>query len=296
MDEPTGRGGLRDAAAWLFVPADKSDRWLETALAAGPDVIVLDLEDAVAPDGKEAARETARLALARARPAMAVAFRVNGLGTPWHEADLAFVATVGAAAVLLPKVARAVDVERAVAGLAASGLTAAHRPALVPIVETAAGVLHAEEIAAVADVVAVALGGEDLAADLGVRRSVSGEELAQARGHLALACAAAGRGAIDTPVVDPRAIDQVGGEAALARGLGFTGKLAIHPAQVGAIRTAFAPSADELEWAAAVIEALARARRQGSGIAVLDGRMVDAAVATAARRLLSRAGNGPAPR
>ena len=142
----------------------------------------------------------------------------------------------------------------------------------------------------------MALGGEDLAADLGVRRSRAGVELGHARGHLALACAAAGRGAIDTPVLDPRATDQVGDEAALARALGFTGKLAIHPAQVPAIRTAFEPSADELEWARAVIEAFEGAAATGSGIAVVDGRMIDAAVAAAARRLVARSHKGPAQR
>ena len=139
---------------------------------------------------------------------------------------------------------------------------------------------------------AVALGGEDLAADLGVVRTDAALELRHARGLLVLAGAAARCGVIDTPTLDPRDNDRVSAESLSARALGFTGKLAIHPGQVPAINMAFEPSEDETRWAHSVIDGLANARESGSGVVVVDGRMVDEAVVEAARRLLSRSHRG----
>jgi citrate lyase subunit beta/citryl-CoA lyase len=159
---------------------------------------------------------------------------------------------------------------------------------VVPLVESAPAVLHAEAIAAARGVVAVAFGGEDLAADLGIPRTDAGTELQHARGHLVLACAAARCGAVDTPTLELRNVELVGVQAAAARALGFTGKLAIHPREIPAINAAFEPRADEVRWARSVIDGFEGAIRSGSGIAAVDGRMVDEAVVAAARRLLAR--------
>jgi citrate lyase subunit beta/citryl-CoA lyase len=297
-DPTTVSGELQGARSWLFVPGHLADRWLEEAAASEADVLILDLEDAVLPAHKDEARETVQAALVQARPIQPVAVRINGLTTPWWTADLAMAVSAGVAAVMLPKAAAVGDVEQLAAAMDdyATGLAGAWpRCAIVPLLETASGILHAEAIAAAGRVAAVALGGEDLAADLGVIRSDTGVELRHARGHLALACAASGRGAIDTPTLDPNDVELVHAEAVAARALGFTGKLAIHPRQVPVINAAFEPRDDEIRRARSVIEGFEQAIRSGSGIVVIEGRMVDEPVVAAARRLVARAraaGNG----
>jgi citrate lyase subunit beta/citryl-CoA lyase len=283
---------LKGARSWLFVPGHLVDTWLEKAAASEADVLILDLEDGVLPARKDAARVTAQAGLAQARPRQPVVIRINGITTPWWTADLAMAVSAGVAAVMLPKTATAGDVERLSAAMDdhALGLAGARpRCAIVPLLESASGILHAEAIAAADGVAAVALGGEDLAADLGVIRSDSGVELQHARGHLALACAASGRGAIDTPTLDPNDVALVTAEALAARALGYIGKLAIHPRQVPAINAAFEPSDDEIRRATSIIEGFEGAVRSGSGILVVDGRMVDEPVVAAARRLVARA-------
>jgi citrate lyase subunit beta / citryl-CoA lyase len=288
----TARDMLQGARSWLFVPGHLADRWLEKAGVSEADVLILDLEDGVLPARKDEARETARTALAQARPRQPVAVRINGLTTPWWTDDLAMAVSAGVAAVILPKAAAVGDVERLAAALddlAPGPAGVWPRCAIVPLLETASGILHAEAIAAAGGVAAVAFGGEDLAADLGVIRSDGGVELQHARGHLVLACAAAGRGAIDTPTLDPSDIALVSAEAVAARAIGFTGKLAIHPRQVPAINAAFEPRENEIRLAKAIIEGFEQAVRSGSGIVVVEGRMVDEPVVAAARRLVARA-------
>jgi citrate lyase subunit beta / citryl-CoA lyase len=291
VDPATDTAALYWARSWLFVPGDRADHLLEKAAAADADVLILDLEDAVAAGRKDEAREVVRVALARVRPAQPVVVRINAVTTPWWSADVEMAVDAGAVAVMLPKTAAASDVARVTTAMGDTTTGhggAARRCAVVPIVESAAGVLHAETIAAAGGVAAIALGGEDLAADLGVVRTDAGTELQHARGLLALACAAARCGAIDTPTLDPRDTDLVGAQAATARALGFTGKLAIHPRHVAAINSAFEPREEETRWARSVIDGFMHASRSGSGIAVVDGRMIDEAVVAAARRLLSR--------
>jgi citrate lyase subunit beta/citryl-CoA lyase len=288
-------GALEGVCSWLFVPGDRADRLLEKATGSDADVLILDLEDAVTATRKDEAREIVQAALARVRPAIPVVVRINGVTTRWWTADVEMALAAGAAAVMIPKVAAVEDVERVAALVddrVAAGKVASSRAQIVPLVETASGVLHAEAIAAGRWVAAVALGGEDLAADLGIVRSRGGAELQHSRGQLVLACAAARCGAIDTPTLDPRDVELVSAQAAAARALGFTGKLAIHPRQVRAINAAFEPRDDEIQWARSVIEGFEQAVRSGSGIAVVDGRMVDEPVVAAAWRLLARSRAG----
>lgn len=283
---------VQGARSWLFVPGHLADTWLEKAAASEADVLILDLEDGVRPARKDEARRTAQAALAQTRPVQPVAVRINALTTPWWTADLAMAVAAGVAAVMLPKTATVGDVERLSAAMDDHALGLAGRwprCAIVPLLETASGILHAEAIAAADGVAAVAFGGEDLAADLGVIRSDTGVELQHARGHLVLACAAAGRGAIDTPTLDPSDIELVSAEAVAARAIGFTGKLAIHPRQVPAINAAFEPRDDEIRLAMSIIEVFEQAVLSGSGIVVVEGRMVDEPVVAAARRLVAQA-------
>ena len=289
---PDDDGLLEGARSWLFVPGDKADRWLTKASASDADVVILDLEDAVVASRKAVARDIVATALARDRPSIPVVIRINGVNTPWWTDDLEMAVSAGVAALMVPKVGSADDVARVAALLDARGPTnglTLQRVAIVPLVETAAGILRAEAIAGSHRVVAVALGGEDLAVDIGVTRTQGGAELEYARQHLVLACAASRCGAIDTPTLDRRDAGLVSAQASAARGLGFTGKLAIHPSQVPAINAAFEPLGDEIEWAHSVVDTFELAARSGSGVTVVGDRMVDAPVVAAARRILARA-------
>jgi citrate lyase subunit beta/citryl-CoA lyase len=289
---PDDDGRLEWARSWLFVPGDKADRWLAKATAADPDVLIVDLEDAVAVSRKDAARDIVAAALERDRPSIPLVIRINGINTPWWTDDLEMAVTAGVTALMVPKVGSADDVACVAALLDARGPTSdppSRRISIVPLIETAAGVLRAEAIAGSHRVVAVALGGEDLAVDIGVTRTPGGAELEFSRGHLVLACAASGCGAIDTPTLDTRDTGLVSAQASAARALGFTGMQAIHPSQVAPINAAFEPLDDEIEWAHAVVDAFELAARSGSGVTVVGERMVDAPVVAAARRVLGRA-------
>ena len=168
--------------------------------------------------------------------------------------------------------------------------------AILAQVETARGVLRALELAeADPRVMGLGFGGEDLSADLGVARTRDIGEFATARALVALAAAAAGVSAIDTPWFDLGDPDGAGREARAARQLGFTGKFVIHPSHVAAVNAAFTPDRTETEQADRIIRAFEAAVADGSGIAKLDGRMIDLPVVVSARRVLARAERGRRP-
>lgn len=258
---------VETARTLLFVPGNRPERF-DKAAAAGADLVVLDLEDAVAPAEKEQARAAVAAWLAEGH---AAAVRVNGADTPWHDDDVAAVAG-HAAALVLPK---------AEPGEALTRLGAGSIPVLA-LVETAAGVLDARAVAATPGVRRLAFGSFDLASELGVDPA---DQLAltSARSQLVFASAAAG---IAGPVDGVRgAVDDEEGlreEAGIARRLGFTGKLCIHPRQVGPVADVLRPSEAELAWARSVLAAA-----EGiDGVAKVDGQMVDKPVVDRARRLL----------
>lgn len=252
----------------LFVPANRPERFAKAA-ASGADAVILDLEDAVARDDKEAARA----ALAADFTELPVLVRINGRGTPWHDADLAAVAAFPAAAVILPK---AEDAATCAAVAAATG-----RP-VVALIESALGLAHARTIAAADGVARLAFGSVDFCADLGCehRREV----LLPVRSELVLASRLAGIAApldgVTVQLDDPSASHD---DAAHARALGMTGKLCIHPRQIAAVRRAFAPTQAEVDWAQRVLAS-------GDGAASVDGAMVDEPVRIRARAILAQAG------
>ncbi|HEY6933117.1 MAG TPA: CoA ester lyase, partial [Marmoricola sp.] len=259
--------GLADARTLLFVPGDRPERFAKAA-AAEPDVVVLDLEDAVSAERKEQARVEVQLWLADGHPACV---RVNAAGTRWHDDDLAALRGVpGLLGVLLPM---ADD-----PGVAA----AVHRALGVPvlaIVETARGVLRCDELADADGVVRLALGALDLAADLG---SDDPGTLARVRTQLLLASRAAGlAGPVESVTTEVTDGEVAGRDAAAARAVGMRGKLCVHPRQVGPVSAAFAPTEEEVTWARRVLEAVA-----DGGVGVVDGQMVDAPVLARARRIL----------
>lgn len=265
------------ARSYLFVPGDRPER-LDKALASGADRVVLDLEDAVAP----AAKDTARAAVARAlteRPAderARLVVRINDASTAAFTADLAMLAATGAAAVMLPKAERTETLAQLRA--ACPGC------ALLPLVESARGVLAAEALAAAPGVERLVFGTLDFALDLDLSGDPVGLDHAASR--LALASRAAG---ISSPVagVTPEITDdeRLRADLARARAHGFGAKLCIHPRQVAVLHVALQPSEQELDWARRVLAAM-----QGAAGAVqVDGRMVDRPVLQRAQALLARA-------
>jgi citrate lyase subunit beta/citryl-CoA lyase len=171
-------------------------------------------------------------------------------------------------------------------------------PALVPLVESAGALVGLREMLAAGrtlspSVVAVALGGEDLAGDLEVARSEDGAEILLARQLIAVHAHAAGVVAVDTPFLDSRDPDGLRRDATRAAGLGFAGKLCIHPGQVPVVREAFAPSEEQLEWARRVVARAEEDDAAGEGVGSIEGRMLDRPVVMQALRILARVGEAP---
>jgi citrate lyase subunit beta/citryl-CoA lyase len=268
--------------ALLFCPADRPDRYAKALAAA--DAVVVDLEDAVGPGRKDTAREALRDA-AGWLPRDRTVVRVNALGTATAEQDLAMLAATDLRRVMIPKAADA----NALAALAPFEVVA--------LCETARGVLAAPDLAAVENCVALFWGGEDLIGDIGGRRSrrADGSYLpvvVHARAAVLLAAAAAGKPAWDGVYLAIDDLEGLAAEAAEAVDMGFAAKVAIHPSHAATIRRAFTSTAEDVEWAEAL---LATAGRAG-GVTTFRGRMVDGPLLAQARAMLARRSPDPPPR
>jgi len=275
---------MRPLRSILFVPGNRADRF-PRALAAGADAVVFDLEDGV-EDGRKADARRAIAEWLAATPASRTArfVRVNASGSAWQAEDLVWLASVSGhiEGVVLPKAESSADIER-VAALAPAGC-------VIPLLETARGIIGAAAIASArATIPALLFGAEDFTAELGIPRTLDGEELLLARSQVVLAAAAIGADAIDAVFVDLAAPERLRQDATRARALGFRGKMAIHPDQVATINGVFSPSADEIARARRLIDAADTARRQGEGAFRFEDRMVDAPVIARARRVLALA-------
>lgn len=274
---------VRHACSFLFVPATQPER-LPKALASGADLVIADWEDAVAPADKERARTALADALA-ALPAPQRArllVRINSEATPWFAADLQALAQLtaqGLAGAVVPKAERAQTLQ---AVAQAAGLHAA----LVPLVESVAGLAAADALAAAPQVARLAFGHLDFQVDAGMACAEDEQELLPVRMALVLASRRAGLAApIDGVTVDTRNPERMGRDAERARRMGFGGKLCIHPAQVPVLHAAFDPDEAAVAYAQRVRQALEQA---GGGVCVLDGRMVDAPVLAQAEQTLLR--------
>jgi len=277
----------------LFVPGNR-ERMLEKALTAPADAIIIDLEDAVPPAEKKAARRLARTWIPRlARAGQRVYVRVNAIDSGETRDDVQAAVRKGLAGVVLPKAQAPQDLRSLDVLLREAEMSTKIRPGdvrTIPIIESARGVLRCEEIARASDrVAALALGGEDYTAELGVPRDAGGTALGYPRGVLVTVATAYGLAAIDAPYTDVHDTKGLVKETALARSTGFRGKFAIHPGQVAALNRAFAPSRSEIDAARAIVRAAEAAAAQGVGAISVDGRMVDAPVAERARRVLAMA-------
>jgi citrate lyase subunit beta/citryl-CoA lyase len=254
----------------LFIPATRPELAAK-ALKTGPDVVIVDLEDAVAPDAKAGARTPMQEAVAELAGHVAVCVRVNPPSTPWFEADVAALPD-SLTAIVLPKFE----------GL--EHLVALDGRAVIAGLETVRGVLDAREL--LPATAGCYFGAEDYVADLGGVRTAGNDELVYPRAHVAAAARLAGVPALDMVTIDVRDGERFVAEAQQARALGYAGKLCIHPSQVALARAAFRPSDDEVAWATGILAAFEAA--DGATIAVA-GEMVDAVVAIRARAILAAA-------
>ena len=271
------------ARAALFVPATRADR-IPKALASGADAVIVDLEDAVAPQDKDSARAALDVALAHQHRASAAAssvgpalwVRVN-TGAPWSDQDLALCARHAAVqAVVVPKAESARQMQAA--------FEACGRKPLVALIETAEGYARRDEVASHPAVKRLAFGSIDFQLDLGI--SGEGDALLVFRSGLVLASRLAGLPApLDGVTVEVANPEVVAADAARARALGFGGKLCIHPQQVGPVNAAFSPSPAEIDWAQRVVAACEASA--GAAVAV-DGKMVDRPVLLRAQALLAQ--------
>jgi citrate lyase subunit beta / citryl-CoA lyase len=262
-------------------------RALEKARSLPADGLIFDLEDAVAPAAKEAARAAVAEALARTNYGRReLVLRSNALDTPWGEADLAAAAKMPIDALLLPKVEGAEQVRRAASLLDALG--APSGLAVWCMVETPRGVLEARAIAAASPrVAALVAGTSDLTKGLQALHTRDRAPLLLSLGLLVLAARAHGLAALDGVHLDLS--DEEGFALACRQGreFGFDGKTLIHPKQIEPANAAFAPSAEEIAWSQRVIAAHAEAEKRGAGVVLVDGRLVENLHIADARRVIA---------
>lgn len=256
----------------LFVPADRPERYAKARACA--DAAILDLEDAVSRERKSYARDAVATAL---RSSIAYWIRINPLDTEDGEADVSLLErNPSPEAVLVAKAASPNDLRRLRTRLPATRIYA--------LIETIGGIVNLEALAMTPGLRGLAFGAYDLCAELGAR--VTPEVLAPWRAQIVLAARRFGLDAVDTPYANLSDPDGLADDARRSVDFGFTGKLAIHPRQVSAIRAAFLPSAGEIARAQAIVE------RYAGGVAVVDGTMIDAPLLAAAQQLLARARKG----
>ncbi|WP_411150331.1 HpcH/HpaI aldolase/citrate lyase family protein [Streptomyces sp. A30] len=266
---------------WLYVPGDRP-HLVTKALTAGADVVVVDLEDAVAPDRKEYARQATAERLCERQP-VPVHVRVNALDGPLAAADLTAVAALpGVCGLRLPKVTSPEQIVRVAEATAPADGGA---PPLHALLETALGIERAHAIASAHPALrGIALGETDLRADLGVREDAG---LDWSRSRVVVAARAAGLAPPPQSVhPDIRDLDTLAASCAHGRTLGFLGRGALHPRQLPVIERAYLPTAREIEEAETIVKAAVT--DQGAQ-ALPDGTFIDAAVVAAAQRTLSLA-------
>jgi citrate lyase subunit beta/citryl-CoA lyase len=261
--------------SFLFVPADRPERFAK-ALATRADRIIIDLEDAVAPDAKAAAREILVNWLEGAG-ASNVMVRVNAVATPWHDDDMRAIAGLAqVVGLMLPKA-------EAVNAIAETRAKLSMNKSLVGLVETVRGVADLRAVAGTPGLSRLAFGTVDFCLETGIEGQ--GPELDFVRTQLTLESCLAGLAApIEGVTVDIKAADILETDIARARRYGFGGKLCVHPSQVDPINSGFSPSADRIDWARRVIEAA----KSGAGAVTVDGKLVDRPIVLQAEKILAR--------
>ncbi|MDR3095888.1 MAG: CoA ester lyase [Paraburkholderia sp.] len=260
--------------SYLFVPGSRPERF-ERALASGADAVIVDLEDAVEPGAKDAARDAIASWVSRRHP---VLVRINARGTPWFEQDAKLGALEGVAGIVLPKAECASDVTAAIA-------LARRRVPVYPLIESAQGMWNAMAIAQAPVVKRLMFGTLDFIAEMGMPDD--GEPLNHYRSQLALISRVAGIEApVDGVTPDIHDLARIEREALNGKRLGFGAKLCIHPKQIEPVHRCYRPGEQELAWAARVADAASRAE---AGAITVDGKMVDRPVMLRAQQIIALA-------
>ena len=265
----------------LYIPGNNPSI-MQNIAVFGADTVILDLEDAVAPPEKDAARILVKYALENVdfgRTERGV--RINPLNTPFGKKDLDMVLSSDVELIFLPKTESAEDVKEL------CSLIGDREICISPIIETAKGVLNAYEIAS-ADprVVMLCFGAEDFTRDIGAERTREGKELFWAKSMIVMGAKAAGIQASDTVFSDINDMDGLIQETRFAKSLGFDGKGLIHPSQIEPVHMVFSPTQEEIEYARKVVDALREAEEKGLGVIALGRKMIDRPVAERAKRIL----------
>ena len=281
MSEP-----LRPRRSVLYMPG-ANERALEKAKGIPADALILDLEDAVAPDSKPEAR--ARVCAAAASGeygAKEIAIRINGIGTQWHDDDIATAAASGPDAIVVPKVNSAEEVAQLVASFEAAGAPAHTK--LWAMLETPVAILNAESIATASDRLTVlVMGTNDLAKELYAEHVPGRAPLHFGLQKCLMAARLAGKVILDGVYNDIKDDEGFRAEALQGKQFGFDGKTLIHPSQVEPCNEVFAPSEDEIEHSRKVIAAFDEAQAEGRGVVTVDGRMIENLHVDNARRILA---------
>ncbi|RBM19424.1 CoA ester lyase [Prauserella sp. PE36] len=266
-----------------------NERALEKAKTLPADALILDLEDAVAPDAKEAARERVCAAAASGEyGSREVTIRVNGLETEWHDADLRAAAQAGPAAVVVPKVNSARDVHNIERALELGG--APDDTKIWAMVETPTAMLHAEDIASASERLTVlVMGTNDLAKELHAEFVPGRAPLLGGLSLCLLAARATGKVILDGVYNDVKDLEGFEVECLQGRRFGFDGKTLIHPGQIEPCNRVFAPSEEEVAQARKIIDAFEEARKAGRGVVTVDGRMIENLHVDNAKRVLGLA-------
>ncbi|GMA98521.1 aldolase/citrate lyase family protein [Pelosinus sp. IPA-1] len=270
----------------LFIPGNNPGM-LQNGGVFGADSVILDLEDAVAPMEKDAARFLIAHALQTVDYGTSEkVVRINPLDTFAAE-DIKAIVPCCPDAILVPKVESAADIHQVVSMIAAVEKPGQTPVKIIALLETPCGIAEAYSIAkADKRVVALSLGAEDYTAGLGAMRTREGNEIFTARTLVINAAAAAGIQSIDTPYTDANDEEGLLADTKLAKSLGFKGKLSINPRQIDTIHNVFNPSMSDIDWAEQVIHAIRKAEAEGSGVASLNGKMVDLPIVNRAERIL----------
>ena len=275
----------------VFVPGNRANM-LERALDFEVDIIMVDLEDSVPTAEKVNAREVAREWVPKLRESgQRVMVRLNALDTGLTRDELAAVISPHLYGVSVGKTESAWDlkeIERIIAPLEARTGLAPGQVKIVPWIESAKAMVNVHAMASASPrIIAIAFGAEDFTNDMGIRRTDDGDEVYHARATVAIAARAAGVASLDSPYVAFRNPEGLRKDAGVARQLGYTGKFAIHPAQVETINELFSPLTVDVEYARRVMDAWYEAEANGRGSLALDGKMVDVPVVKRAQNLLA---------
>ena len=277
----------------LFLPGNNPNM-LINGNCLGSDAVIFDLEDAVSPAEKDAARILVRNTMRYMDfRGCEIIVRINSIDTAYWQADVDAILPYKPQLILLPKTGSAADVLAADAYMSQVeeklGLEK-NTVGLMPLIETAMGVENAYAIASASSrVKALFLGAEDLTADLQCKRTKEGREIEYARTRLVVAARAAGVDVYDTPFTDVNDDEGIWTDAQLAKSLGFTGKASISPRHVEVINQVFSPTQKEVDYAYEVMDAIALAKEQGKGAIALHGKMIDAPIVARAQRTIDMA-------